>query len=299
MTDRSGLSILVLVCPVHDCLNPVRIAPGAKSLLASSVRWILNPCDAFALEAALRIRDRPTGTRILVLSMSPPQGEGVLRECLAVGADEAVRVWDIAWEGSDPYATARVLARTIRLFPADLVLAGEKRADLEEGQVGAMVAEMLGIPQVTAAREIHWEPGGQDLHVVKRARGHIVRLSCPLPILVTVEKGFPLRYPRLRDRRRAVRAPIRLLHSSQIGLGENEAGPTGSLVEVERITPPKPTRRSALAASVSTMSTAARLQSILAGGLQSPRESKIRACRDPSSVEKAVEDMLKEKIMIL
>lgn len=297
--DRSGLSILVLICPIHDCLNPVKIAENAKSVLPSSLRWILNPCDAFALEAALRIRDRATGTRVLALSASPPEGERVLRECLAAGANEAVRVWDDVLEGSDPYATARILAGATRLFPVDLVLAGARRADLEEGLVGPMTAEILGIPQITAAREIHWQPGAQDLQVVKRAGGQRLRLSCPLPALVTMEKGFPLRYPRLRDRLRADRAPILLLGLGQTGLTEHEAGMAGSLIEIERITPPKPTRRSALAASVSTMSTAARLQRILAGGLQGPRESKIRECRDAESVEKVVEHMIKEKIVIL
>ncbi len=297
--DRAELSILVLICPIHDCLNPVKIAENAKSVLASSLRWVINPCDAFALEAALRIRDRAAGTRVVVLSMSPAEGERVLRECLAAGANEAIRLWDDSLQGSDPYATARALAGAIRLFPSDLVLAGAKRADLEEGLVGPMAAEMLGIPHITAAREVQWQPGGQDLQVVKRAGGHMLRLSCPLPALVTMEKGLPLRYPSLRDRKRAGRAPIRLLGPAQTGLNEQESGTAGSLVEIERITPPKPTRRSALAASVSTMSTAARLQRILAGGLQGPKESKIRECRDAGSVEKVVEHMIKEKIVIL
>lgn len=297
--DGAGLNILVLVCPVHDCLNPVKIAEGARSVLASSLRWMLNPCDAFALEAALRVKDRSAGTRVLLLSMSPPEGEKVLRECIAAGADEAIRLWDPLLERSDPYATARALVGAIRLFPADLVLAGARRSDLEQGQVGPMVAEMLGMPQITAAREIHWEPGGQELHVVKRTRGHRFCLSCPLPALVTMEKGIPLRYPRLRDRKRASLASIRMLGLEQIGLSAEAAGAAGSLVEVERITPPKPLRRSALAASVSTLSTAARLQRILAGGVQAPRESKIRECRDAGSVEKVVEDMIKEKIVML
>lgn len=297
--NRAGLDILVLVCPIHDCLNPVKIAQNGKSVLASSLRWVMNPCDAFALEAALAVRDRAAGTRVLALSMSPPEGEKVLRECLAAGADEAVRLWDDALEGSDPYATASVLAAAIRLFPADLVLAGARRGDLEQGQVGPMVAEMLGIPQVSAVREIRWQPGEQDLQAVKRAAGHLIRLSCPLPALVTMERGHPLRYPRLHDRKRANRASLRVLGLAQLGLGRQEAGIAGSLVEIERITPPKPSRRSALAASVSTMSTAARLQRILSGGVQSPKESKIHPCRDAASVEKVVEHMIKEKIVIL
>mgnify|MGYP005831022807 CR=1 FL=1 len=297
--NRAGLDILVLVCPIHDCLNPVKIAQNGKSVQPSSFRWVMNPCDASALETALAVRDRAAGTRVRALSMSPPEGERVLRDCLAAGADEAVRLWDDSLEGSDPYATARVLAAAIRLFPADLVLAGAKRGDLEQGQVGPMVAEMLGLPQVTAAREIHWQPGGRDLQAVKRAAGCVIRLSCPLPALVTMEKGSALRYPRLRGRKRAERASIRVLTPAQIGLGPEATGTEGSLVEIERITPPKPSRRSALAASVSTMSTAARLQRILSGGLQGHKEGKIRECRDAASVEKVVEHMIKEKIVIL
>ncbi|MEW6440589.1 MAG: electron transfer flavoprotein subunit beta/FixA family protein [bacterium] len=296
---REGLRITILVSAVHDCLNAVAIEPGGKNIRASSLRWILNPADAFALEAALRLRERIQGTRIRAVTVGPPEWEKVLRECLAVGTDEAVRIWDPAFAESDSYATAFILAAALRSEPADLILAGWRRADLEHGQVGPMIAEMLGLPQVTAAREILPAQGNRELLVRKRVPGHTLKLSCSLPALLTVEKGPVLRYPKFIDRRKARSLPVRFLDPAALGLDAGQAGASGSLTRLERITPPKPSKRSALGSTVGGMSTAARLQRIMAGGLQEKKESKIWECKDKRSVERVVEHMVKEKILSL
>ncbi|MEW6440546.1 MAG: electron transfer flavoprotein subunit beta/FixA family protein [bacterium] len=297
--NHEGLQIAVLVSAVHDCLNAVAIEPGGKSIRASSLRWIPNPADTFALEAALRLRGRMPGSRVRAVTMGPPAWERVLRECLAVGADEAVRIWDPAVEESDPHATAVVLATALRGEPADLILAGSRRGDLEHGQVGPMIAEMLGLPLVAAAREILPGQGIRELLVSRRVPGHTLKLSCGLPALLTIEKGPVLRYPKFIDRRKARSLPLRSVELATLGLGASQVGAAGSLTRLERITPPKPSKRSALGSTVSGMSTAARLQRIISGNLQEKKESKVWQCRDRSSVERVVEHMVKEKILSL
>ncbi len=296
--NNRGLEVVVFIAPVHDCLNPVAIEPGGKGIVRSSIRWILNPYDAFALEEALRFRDAVTGTRICAMTMAPPASEEVIRECLAVGADEAIRIWDDPMEGSDPHATASVLAAALRKRSFDLVLCGRRRADLEDGQVGPALAEFLGLPQVTGIRKIL--PGQDRNHVLlhKRIPGYLTKLSCPLPAVVTVEKGQVLRYPRHADRRRARKAGITTLDLEAIGLSEDVVGASGSINRLERFTPPKPTRRSAMASAAGSMTAAARLQRIMGGGVQEKKDSKIWECRDEESTKKVAEHMVKEKMFI-
>ncbi|MBI5118283.1 hypothetical protein HZA56_17540 [Candidatus Poribacteria bacterium] len=292
--NETGLNIAVLVAPVHDCRNPVLIDPVRKQVDPSSLHWILNPPDTIALEQALRLRDRIPRSGVRVVSVAPPSTERVLRECLAVGADELARLWDERIEEADTHSIAALLAAVIRSGPVDLVLAGWRSADMEHAQTGSIVAELLGFPQITCARSV--EPGRDPAHirVEKRIPGCLLAMSCALPALVTVEKGPPLRYPRYSDRRNAWRTPIRGLDLRAIGLTEAPQ----SRLRVERMTPPKPRRRSAIGDGAN-MPVAARLQRIMAGGAQAKKETNVHRCPDRSSTLKVIEHILKERLVVL
>jgi electron transfer flavoprotein beta subunit len=178
-------------------------------------------------------------------------------------------------------------------------LCGWRRADLEQGQVGPALAEILDLPQVTGARKI--EPVEDNMRVLlhKRVPGYLTKLSCPLPALVTMEKGQVLRYPRLAGRQRARRAEIPCLGLDIVGLREENVGASGSITRLERFTPPKPTRRSAMASTAGKMTAAARLQRIMGGGVQEKKESKIWECPDQPSAKKVAEHIVKEKLITL
>jgi electron transfer flavoprotein beta subunit len=292
-----GLEIVVLIAPVHDCLNPVKIEPGGKGIDPSSLRWTLNPYDAFALEEALCIRDVTPGTRVRLVAVASSDSEEVVRGCLAAGADDAARIWEKGMEGSDSYATATVLAAALRKQPFDLLLCGWRRADLEHGQVGPALAEVLDLPQVTGARKIEPAENETRIRVHKRVPGYLTKLSCPLPALVTIEKGQVLRYPSLAGRHRAARAEIPSLGLDSLGLREENVGASGSTTRLERFTPPKPTRRSAMASTAGKMTAAARLQRIMGGGVQEKKDSKIWECPDEPSTRKVAEHIVKEKLI--
>lgn len=289
-----GRKIIVTVAPVHDCRDPVLLDPTRGRIDPASRRWILNPPDTIALEQALRIRDRLPCFRIRVVSIAPPSAEDLLRECLAVGADEVVRVWDEGVEDADPRGLAMILAAAIRMGPFELILAGCRRADVEHAQTGPMLAELLGLPQITCARNVEMDRDSGSLRAEKRSPGRMLTMSCRLPALVTMEKGPPLRYPRYPDRRRARRVQIASVDLEAIGL----AGVPPPLIRLERVTPPKPRRRSALGAATG-MPVVARLQRILSGGAQAKKEGNIRPCPDKSSTLKTVEHLLKEKLVLL
>jgi electron transfer flavoprotein beta subunit len=291
---KGGWKIVVTAAPVHDCREPVDLDPVRKQVALASLRWTLNPPDMIALEQALRLRDRIAAARIRVVSIAPPAAESVLRECLAVGADEVERVWGEGVEMADPHGLASILAAAVRRMPFDLILAGWRRADVEHAQTGPILAELLGLPQVTCARDVGSGPDGNSPRVERRIPGRLLTVSCPLPALVVIDKGPLLRYPRYPDRRSASKAAIRSVDLGMIGIKEAPR----PLIRLERVTPPKPGRRSSLGA-VTGIPVVARLQRILSGGLQSKKEGNLHPCPDRESALQVVKRLLDEKLVVL
>ncbi|OGP35711.1 MAG: hypothetical protein A2X88_06520 [Deltaproteobacteria bacterium GWC2_65_14] len=292
--SEAGPGIVVMVAPVHDCRNPLVLDTLRGRIDPTCRRWILNPPDTIALEQALRIKDRFPAFGIRVVSVAPPSADSALRECLAVGADELVRVWGGGVEEADPHGLAVILAAAVRLRPFRLILAGWRRADVEHAQTGPMLAELLDLPQITCARSVEMGRESESIRVEKRIPGRILSLSCRLPAVITLEKGPPLRYPRYPDRRKARKIQITGVDLEGIGL----EGVPPPLIRLERVTPPKPRRRSALGAATG-MPVVARLQRILSGGAQAKKENNIRPCPDRASTLKTVEHLLKEKLVTL
>ncbi|MBI5576352.1 MAG: hypothetical protein HY896_08305, partial [Deltaproteobacteria bacterium] len=220
--------------------------------------------------------------------------ESVLRECLAVGADEVERVWGEGIEGADPHGVASILAAAVRRLPFDLILAGWRRADVEHAQTLPILAELLGLPQVTCARDVGTGPEGNSIRVERRIPGRLLTVTCSLPALVVIDKGPPLRYPLYPDRRAARKAPIRSVDLGMIGLEEAPR----PLIRLERVTPPKPGRRSSLGA-VTGIPVVARLQRILSGGAQAKKEGNLHQCPDRQSTLQVVKRLLDEKLVFL
>ena len=135
-----------------------RLDPVTGTVIREGVASILNPFDAYALEEAVRLKER-LGGEITVLSMGVPSAQETLRRALAVGADRAILLSGRAFAGADTLATARALALAIRkLGGADLVLCGRMATDGDTAQVGPMLAELLGIPH--AAQHFPGKAGG-------------------------------------------------------------------------------------------------------------------------------------------
>ena len=152
------MKIIVCVKQVPDTSGKVAVNPDG-TLNRASMLTITNPDDMNAVEAALRIKDE-TGCRVIVVTMGPPPAEGMLRELLAMGADEAVLVSAREFGGSDTFATSQILAAAIHrigLEETDMVLCGRQAIDGDTAQVGAQIAEKLDLPQISYVAEIRRE----------------------------------------------------------------------------------------------------------------------------------------------
>ena len=192
------LNIIVTVKQVPDT-NEVRIDPKTNSLMREGIPSILNPEDANAVEAALRLRDEHGGT-ITAITMGPPQAEAVLEEVLCLGVDRAVLLSDRAFAGSDTLLTAFTLSRAVlKLKTFDLILCGRQAIDGDTAQVGPEVAEWLTIPHSTNITEIVGADGGAiEVRMAMETMAQVQRIQ--FPCLIAVDKDIYI--PRLPSFRR-------------------------------------------------------------------------------------------------
>ena len=181
------MKILVCVKQVPDTTE-VKIDPVKGTLIREGVPSILNPDDANALEAALQLKDKdPEGTSVAVLTMGPPQATYMLRECLAMGADEAYLLSDRVFGGADTCATSTTIAAGIRkvneLGKVDIIFAGRQAIDGDTAQVGPQISEHLDIPVISYAQDIKVE--GDSVIVQRQFEDRYHVLKAKMPCLIT------------------------------------------------------------------------------------------------------------------
>lgn len=180
------MRILVCVKQVPNT-NNVKIDPVKGTLIREGVESILNPDDANALEEALRIKDENPGSTVAVMTMGPNQADIMLRECLAMGADEAILLSDRAFSGADTWATSNTIAAGIRKYgPVDIVFCGRQAIDGDTAQVGPQIAQRLGLPQVTYVQKVQLE--GDKVIVQRRLEDGYQVIEAKLPVLLTAVK---------------------------------------------------------------------------------------------------------------
>ena len=238
------MRVVVCVKQVPDTTN-VRINPKTNTLMREGVESIVNPFDEYALEEALRLKDR-AGAHVTVVSMGPPQAMAVLREALARGADDAFLVSSRAFGGADTLATSYTLAMAIRKAcggkTPDLVLFGKQAIDGDTAQVGPGVSEFLGVPLVTYVREITLgaeAPGGASFSVTTLMDDgeHVIEGKFPAVMTVLKEAATP-RFAPLAGAMRAAKAEIAVLDEKVIGADPIRIGLKGSPTKVVSIFPP-------------------------------------------------------------
>jgi electron transfer flavoprotein beta subunit len=206
-------------------------------LVRTGVETVLNPFDEYAIEAALQLRDKlADGSTVTIVTMAPESGKDVVRKALAMGADDAVMLSDEAFAGSDVWGTAYVLAAGLKKTGFDLVLCGTQSTDAITGDVPGMVAEFLGIPALTYARELTVADG--RLRVKRETDTGYQMVSGPLPALASVTKSAnEPRYPSLKGIMGAKRKEIRTFAAADLELAK-PFGAAGARTEVVSLATP-------------------------------------------------------------
>jgi electron transfer flavoprotein beta subunit len=231
------MEIVVCVKQVPDTTE-VKIDPQTNTLIRQGVPSIVNPFDKNAVEAALQLKEKHGG-RVTVISMGPPQAKDALKECIAMGADQAYLVSDRAFGGADTLATSYTLSAAIqKLGTFDLILCGKQAIDGDTAQVGPEIAENLGLPQVTYVAKIEVE--GSNVRIEREHEEGYEVIETQLPLLASVVKSINVpRFPTVKGTMKANRAEIPVLTVNDLDVDQNKIGLKGSPTQVRRIFTPK------------------------------------------------------------
>lgn len=231
------MDIVVFVKQVPDTTE-VKIDPQTNTLIRQGVPSIVNPFDKNAVEAALQLKEK-NGGKVTVVSMGPPQAKDALKECLAMGADEAILISDRAFGGADTLATSYTLAAAAKkLGKFDMIICGKQAIDGDTAQVGPEIAEHLGMPQVTYVAKI--DVNGQTVRVEREHEEGYEVIEVNMPVLLTVVKSInEPRYPTVKGTMKANRANIPIWTLSDVEVDADKIGLKGSPTQVRKIFTPK------------------------------------------------------------
>ena len=183
------MKIYVCVKQVPDTSGKVAVNPDG-TLNRASMAVITNPDDLNAVEAALKLKDK-LDCKVVVVSMGPPPAESMLRECLARGCDEAVLISAPEFGGSDTFATSQIIAgglSKLGIEQDDIVFCGRQAIDGDTAQVGPQIAEKLGLPQITYAGDVDFDPESHTVTVKRMLEDGYMTVKTQTPCLITCIK---------------------------------------------------------------------------------------------------------------
>lgn len=216
------MKIVVAIKQVPARDSYLRVDTGAKWIQEGDLSWEINEPDAYALEAALQLKEK-NGGEVVALCAGPARASQTIREALAKGADRAIHVEDENVDKLDTLGIARVLAKAIEGEKPDLVLTGLQSDDLGYGQTGVVVAELLGWASSTIIMEVEPRDGGIR---VKREleNGWFQHIQMPLPAVLTIQSGISkLRYATLMGIKKAKTKEVKKLTLSELGTAAEPA----------------------------------------------------------------------------
>jgi electron transfer flavoprotein beta subunit len=231
----NGMNIIVCVKRVPETADAdVVIDKSAKDIERSGLVFDLNEWDNYAIEEAIVLKEKMGGT-VTVISMGGEDSNESLRKCLAMGADDAVRLTDPAFAGSDGFATAKALAEAVRKIPYDVIFAGVQAEDDGFGQVGVSMAEILGIPHVSLVNSLEVE--GKKMKVHRELEGGLEEVvEVDLPAVLTIQTGINQpRYVSIMGIRKVAKKEIKAFGASDLNLKPDEVGVSGSYIQLEKI----------------------------------------------------------------
>ena len=223
----------------------------------------VNPYDLLALSLAARLKGEH-GVEIVALTMGPPQASDALVQALAMGADRAVHLNDRAFAGSDTLATSRALALALEREQPDLVICGRNSTDAETGQVGPEIAEILGVPQITAVSKLDIDADANSISATRLTDEGYQELECPLPALVTITDGAAEEiYPRREAMQEAASRPIEQLTAADLTDDTSQFGLDGSPTWVDEIFSLESTRLGTVVRDLSAQEAVAQMMEFL------------------------------------
>ena len=224
------MTIIACIKQVPDSEAQIRVKADGSGIDETGIKWVLNPYDEYGVEEALRLKEKHGG-EVTVVSLGPAKAMETIRTALAMGADKGIHISDPALDGADPYVVASSLAAAIKGIPHDLIFCGQRAIDDDAGQVGSILAELLGIPQITVVTKVDVE--GAKVKAVRPVEGAQLLIESPLPCVITAQKGLnEPRYASLPGIMKAKKKPVDVKDAAALGIA------TGKKLKVLKFVPP-------------------------------------------------------------
>ncbi len=251
------MKLLVTVKRVEDPEIKIRVKADGSGIDSEQMKYAMNPFDEIAVEEALRLRDKHTG-EVVVVSVGSKDAQQQLRSALAMGADRGIHIESN--EALDPLAVATVLAKLAEEEKPDLILLGKQAVDDDQGQVGVMLAEKLGMPEASfASKEENLEsdaekakvPGivveGEKATIVREVDGGLETVEVTLPAVLTTD--LRLNYPRLASLPNIMKAKKKEIKERSLG----EFGLGAPSVKILKMEAPKQRQAGVMVPDVATL----------------------------------------------
>src|SRR5271165_4209800 len=224
------MNIVVCVKQVPDTWAERKLKQGDATLDRESVDGLINELDEYAIEEALQIKEAHEG-EVTVLTMGPEKASESIRKALSMGADKAVHLVDDALAGSDALQTSYALAQVLGSIGFDLVVLGAESTDARMGAMAAMLAERLGVPQLSLASKV--EIDGSQIRINRQSEDGYWSVEATLPAVVSVvEKINEPRYPSFKGIMAAKKKPMQTLTLADAGIDPAAVGLGGAATEV-------------------------------------------------------------------
>jgi electron transfer flavoprotein beta subunit len=227
----------VVVCVKHvpeTAEAELKIDFSGKNVEKTGLVYDINEWDDYALEEAVRIKEKQGGT-VTAVTIGGDDSDSTLRKCLARGADKAIRLTDPKFEDSDGFAVAKILHSVLKTLHYDLVLVGMQAGDDGNAAVGPILAQMLGVPHATMVKKL--ELGACSAKVNRELEGGLEeQLEVKLPALFSIQTGInEPRYVSIMGIRKAMQKEIKVMTLADTGLAEADVGVAGSWLTVDRL----------------------------------------------------------------
>jgi len=229
------MKIVVCTKYVPDTAIKVKITPDGKGVDLADVTFVVNPYDEFAVEEALQIKEKQ-GAEVIIVGAGGEKATAGLRTCLAMGADSAIHIKDEALENADSFAVGSVLARVCGELHPDLILFGKHAIGVDNGQVPAVVGELLQLAQASVVTKLQIQDG--KFRAERDIEGAREIIEGTLPAVITAQKGLNNpRYASLKGIMAAKKKTIQVKTVQSLGLSSDDLEPR---VAVQRVTLPPP-----------------------------------------------------------
>jgi electron transfer flavoprotein beta subunit len=233
------VNIVVTVKQVPDTWAEKKLDPSDMTTDRKSVDNVMNEMDEYGVEEALRIKEAHGG-EVTILTMGPEKAVEAIRKALSMGADKAVHLTDEALHGSDAIQTSAALAAVVKTLEADIVIASAEASDARGGVMGALLAEQLGVPQLTLARKVTVDPDAKKVTIERQTDNGYATVEASMPAVVgVVEKINEPRYPSFKGIMAAKKKPLTTLSVADAGISGVGLDAATTAVDTAEPRPPK------------------------------------------------------------